>query len=325
LPASVGLGGDLAIAAASVASARAADAIYQRHARFSIAGGLLAAMTGTPLILEYNGSEAFFESSYDSTPFAAQLRLCEEAILAASHLIVVTSEVDRDDLLARGVEPERLVLNPNGVDAERFARGGGSAVRERLGVAPDAPLLGFVGSYGPWHGTPLLAEAFVELAVRNAGARLLLVGDGPEHARVRQILADGRVSDRVLVVGKVEPAEIPAHLDACDVLVSPHIPMPDMEFFGSPTKLFEYMASGRAIVASRLGQIGDVLEDERSALLVEPGNKAALVSALDRALADPDLRSRLGAEARRDAAERHSWRANVQRVLDAYAAWAASA
>jgi len=113
--------------------------------------------------------------------------------------------------------------------------------------------------------------------------------------------------------------EVPRLLDACDVLVSPHVPLDaGAEFFGSPTKLFEYMAMGRGIVASRLGQIGEVLEHERTALLVEPGNVNELKDAIGRLSSSKELRERLGAAARRAAVERHTWKHNAQKVLDAY-------
>ena len=323
MPASVALGGDLALFGAGRRPARGADFIYQRHARFSLVGALLARSSGRPLFLEYNGSEAVFEASYDATPLASQLAVCEDAALAAATRIIVMSEVDRDNLVERGVTEDRIVTNPNGVDAEQFARGGGPGVRQQLGVRDDETLFGFVGSFGPWHGSPLLAEAFCRLRAGRPGARLMLVGDGPDRAEVESTLAAGGALDGALLVGKVPPREVPAYLDACDVLVSPHVPMPNgVEFFGSPTKLFEYMAAGKAIAASRLGQISEVLEHERTALLTTAGDVESLVAALERLAGDSALRERLGAAARQEAIEKHSWRANVERVRAAYRAWA---
>jgi glycosyltransferase involved in cell wall biosynthesis len=101
------------------------------------------------------------------------------------------------------------------------------------------------------------------------------------------------------------------------VLVSPHGRQIDGgEFFGSPTKLFEYMAAGRPIVASAVGQIGDVLRDDESALLVPPDDAQALCSAIVRLIDDPCLRDRLARAARTLAEERHTWRQNAERVLD---------
>jgi len=117
----------------------------------------------------------------------------------------------------------------------------------------------------------------------------------------------------------VPSSRVPAYLDACDVLASPHVDLGGgVEFFGSPTKLFEYMASGKPIVASRLGQIGDVLADGESALLVGPGDVRELANALEVLLEDPVGAVTFGAAARRAAIERHTWRENAARVIDRF-------
>src|SRR5213078_898457 len=102
--------------------------------------------------------------------------------------------------------------------------------------------------------------------------RGLFVGDGPELDLTREEIRISGGDEAVRFVGRVRPSDIPRYLDACDILVSPQVPLPDgIEFFGSPTKLFEYMAAGKGIVASRLGQIEDVLEHGCTGWLVPPG------------------------------------------------------
>jgi glycosyltransferase involved in cell wall biosynthesis len=123
----------------------------------------------------------------------------------------------------------------------------------------------------------------------------------------------------VIFTGPVEHGEVPSLLDACDILASPHVPLTDgSEFFGSPTKLFEYMAMSKGIVASRLGQIGEVLRDNETALLVEPGNAKALAAAIQRLAESLSLRKCLGENARAVAVRSYTWKHNAQRVLDAY-------
>jgi glycosyltransferase involved in cell wall biosynthesis len=321
IAASAAAGADVALFRAALAAARTADAIYQRHARFSLAGALLARASGKPLILEYNGPEEFVERHWmdGRTPMRSRIRLCEDAALAAAARIIVVSEADRRSLLKRGVERERIVLNPNGVDAGRFAVGGGEETRHRHGLADGRLVVGFVGSFGPWHGAPVLARAFVSLAKSIPAAQLLLVGDGRELGPSVEIVRDAGLDQHLTVAGRVRPSAIPAYLDACDILVAPHVPLADgVEFFGSPTKLFEYMAAEKAILASRLGQIGEVLEHGVTGWLVEPGNCDDLRKGLF-ALADaPELRATLGANARRRAIEHHSWRLNARRVMDSY-------
>jgi glycosyltransferase involved in cell wall biosynthesis len=112
---------------------------------------------------------------------------------------------------------------------------------------------------------------------------------------------------------------VPKLLDACDILVAPHVPLADgSEFFGSPTKVFEYMAMGKGIVASRLGQIGEVLVDRETALLVEPGNVDELTAAMVEMVRSDSLRVSLGVRARKVAELEHTWIHNARRVLEAY-------
>jgi glycosyltransferase involved in cell wall biosynthesis len=123
----------------------------------------------------------------------------------------------------------------------------------------------------------------------------------------------------VIFTGAVGHERVPGLLDACDILVAPHVPLADgSEFFGSPTKIFEYMAMGKGIVASRLGQIGEVLVDGETALLVEPGDVEELREAIVKMIEDKELRHALGVKARQTAEKEHTWTHNAQRVLDAY-------
>jgi glycosyltransferase involved in cell wall biosynthesis len=116
-----------------------------------------------------------------------------------------------------------------------------------------------------------------------------------------------------LLTGTVTREEVPGYLAAADVVVSPHADLRD--FIGSPIKIFEYMASGTPIVASRLGQLSEILTDEETALLVAPGDPVALASALERLIVDRNLGRRLGAAAQQEARASHSWDARLAAIL----------
>ncbi|HEY0366886.1 MAG TPA: glycosyltransferase, partial [Pyrinomonadaceae bacterium] len=187
-----------------------------------------------------------------------------------------------------------------------------------LGIRDDEIVAGFVGTFGPWHGVEKLAEA-IKLIPAHEQVRFLFVGSGSLHVEVEQRLELEVASGRVIFTGAVGHDRVPGLLDACDILVAPHVPLADgSEFFGSPTKIFEYMAMGKGIVASRLGQIGEVLVDGETALLVEPGNVEELRAAILKLIASAELRRRLGANARAAAEREHTWTHNAQRVLDEF-------
>jgi glycosyltransferase involved in cell wall biosynthesis len=133
---------------------------------------------------------------------------------------------------------------------------------------------------------------------------------------VRGILAGGGALDVCVFTGLVPQEEGPSYLAACDVLSSPHVPNADgSPFFGSPTKLFEYMAMGKAIVASNLEQIGEVLEHGRTAWLVPPGDADALADGVRRLIDDPSLRAALGGAARTEVVARYTWREHTRRTI----------
>ena len=298
------------------------DFIYQRYARFSWAGVVAAQRTQRPLFLEYNGSEVWVGRHWDHVGSLDLLERYERLNLQAAARIFVVSDVERQNLEARGVPPAKIVVNPNGVDAQTFRPGiGGAEVRNEFGIGDQEVVAGFVGTFGPWHGVVQLAEAIKRvLSNAHAGdARFLLVGSGSLHGKVERILRAETESGWVIFTGAVAHERVPLLLDACDILVSPHIPLADgSDFFGSPTKVFEYMAMGKGIVASRLGQIGEVLETDETALLVEPGNVDELARAISKLIESPELRTRLGARAREVALEKHTWTHNARRVLEAY-------
>jgi glycosyltransferase involved in cell wall biosynthesis len=298
------------------------DLIYQRYARFSWAGVAASLRTGVPLFLEYNGSEVWIGKHWDMSGMLPLLERFERLNLTAAARIFVVSDVERRNLLRAGVPDEKVVVNPNGVAVEEFRPGiGGSAVRDELGVGKEETLAGFVGTFGPWHGVLTLAEAIIMLP-EDCGVRFLLVGAGRFRDEVERILQAAGKEKHVIFAGHVDHQRVPALLDACDILLSPHVPLEDgSEFFGSPTKLFEYMAMGKGIVASRLGQIGEVLADRETALLTEPGNASELADAILSLSISRELRERLGAAARHAAIAKHTWKHNAQRVLDEYVSW----
>jgi len=295
------------------------DFIYQRYARFSWAGVVAANRTKRPLFLEYNGSEVWLGRNWDRVGSLDLLERYERLNLDAAARIFVVSDVERRNLEGRGVAANKIVVNPNGVDVERFRPGvGGAEARRELGIRADEVVAGFVGTFGPWHGVEKLAEA-IKLIPVNEPVRFLLVGSGSLHVEVEKRLEEEVVAGRVIFTGAVGHDRVPGLLDACDILVAPHVPLADgSEFFGSPTKIFEYMAMGKGIVASRLGQIGEVLVDGETALLVEPGNVDELRAAMLRLVHDEGLRAALGIRARGTAEREHTWIKNAQRVVDAY-------
>ncbi len=308
----------------SAASKVGADLVYQRYALGSYAGLETARRLNVPLVLEFNGSEIWAERHWSGgrVQLARTLAALERRNLLDASLIVVVSQPLKDQLLEAGIEPGRVLVNPNGVDLQELAAARAHPPdywRSRAKL-PQAPTVGFVGTFGLWHGIKLLPELIERVAACRDDARWVLIGGGPLYAEVAAEIEGRGLSERVRLTGVVAHARAVELLASCEVCVSPHVPNPDgSRFFGSPTKLFEYMGLGRAIVASDLEQIGEVLEDGHTALLTAPGDVPAVAAAVTRLLDDQALRTRLGEAALKEAAECYSWDAHVGRILSALA------
>ena len=297
--------------------------VYARYSLGSYAAASIARRERVPFVCEYNGSNIWIARNWDTsrTPFESTMALVEDANLFSADLIVAVSKPSKDELLSRGVPGERIIVNPNGVDPDIYRPDrDGDAVRRKLGIGSDEVVIAFVGTFGNWHGTEVLAEAFARLLVKYpalAGkVRLLLIGDGGKMPLVRDILQRSGAIDRAVLTGTVPQFDTPDYLATADVFASPHVPNPDgSPFFGSPTKLFEYMAMGRAIIASDLDQIGEVLERQKTALLVPPADPDALAEGMAALVQDADLRRALGAAARDRCLAEFTWAQHTRRIL----------
>lgn len=320
------------------------DYVYLRYTLNDLTGLRLRNTYAGPLILEFNGPEVW-QHRHWGLPLRYELVAdrIEKANLRSADVVVVVSDELKKQVLAAGVPAERIVSYPNCIDSRmfdpaRFDRGNRLETRRELGVPADADLFTFVGSFGVWHGTQILARAIRQLIdleqdwLRERRIHFLFVGDGLEREEVQCALSSDLDRAFVRMVGFQPQERIPSILAASDVLVSPHIPNPDgSPFFGSPTKLFEYMATGKLILASDLGQIGQVLRGwapglpevslcKRAELgiLVEPGSVEGLMAGIRQGAATPPQeRERIGGNARIHVTGSFTWEHNIAAVLSA--------
>lgn len=291
------------------------DFMYQRHRVFLYIGASIARGLGIPFVLEWNASEVWTRENWGPrTPFDRTLDdfavRAERLALAGASVVAAVSTEAAQMALRAGADPATVVVIPNGVDVQ--------AVQQE--VARDngqtgGTTIGWIGSFGPWHGADILVRALQKLPE----VTLVMIGDGPELQRCKQLAAELDLAGRIEWTGSLPHDLAVRTLARCDLLASPHLPTEGASFFGSPTKLFEYMAIGKPIVASNLGQIGEVLQHEVTAELVTPGDVDALARAMEKVLAMPDRGRALGVRALDTARRQHSWEQRAALLLDALA------
>ena len=290
-----------------------ADVIYERYAFGNLGGVRGARKSKTPLILEVNSPMVQELGRTRGLSFPKLATRIERKVFQGADRVCVVTQVLGDILVDEGVDPERLLVTPNGVHLELFDDPDRDAARADLGISHvEGPILGFVGYYRDWHRLDLVIDGLAA-GGELADAHLLLVGAGPAEDELRKQAAKRGVSERVHFAGTRPHAMIPRVLPAFDVALVPAI-----NPYASPLKLHEYMAARLATVAPDQPNLREVLTHEKDALLVPPGDGDALLAALGRLVSDEELRGRLGTAARATIeTDDLTWAGNARRVVDA--------
>ena len=237
----------------------------------------------------------------------------ERWVVRRATVIVTVSQAFERMLLADGFPADKMLVCQNAIDPAEFDPEAVKPVARPAGME-DAFIAGYVGAFVPWHRVDMMVESARALAPRYPRMRWLLVGDGVERPRIEKLLADYGLADRFWMPGAVKHSLIPSYILAMDAAVMPH-----SNLFGSPMKLFEYMAMGRPVVMPDVPPITEVVQGGVNGMLFRAEDATALSAALARLVEDEAFRRRLGERARQDALERHTWSANARRVLEAVA------
>ena len=240
-----------------------------------------------------------------STRKLARLAARERRVWLRADGYVTLTATHRDELAARFGPRRNAAVIPDGTRLTPHRTYAPRSPRETL-------VVGYAGHLYPWKGVDTLIEALATVPA----AKAVIIGGQPgegDGARLQALARARGVAQRTVFTGWQRPADVAAFLLDCDILVLPNVRSTLSERYTSPLKLFEYLAAGRPIVASNLPALREILTDGINALLVEPGNAAALAAALNSLAHDPSLADRLGRRAFADAAL-FSWDARAARL-----------
>lgn len=284
--------------------------IYERYTLWHAGGLARARELDVPFILEVNSplpEEAKKFRGLANEPLAeglARLLLRE-----ADGIVCVSEEVAAWVAGHRGHDGGVWVV-PNGVDPERFA-----PCHERPDELPaDSPLVGFCGSFRPWHGLDELLDAFqIVVEERVPEAHLVCVGDGPQRSSFEDSAQRRGIGDRVHITGQLPQSEVAHWIGDADVAVAPY---PDLDhFYFSPLKIFEFLALGLPVVSARVGQIPDLVPHARRGYLYSPGDERGLADAMSHLLEDRDEARRIADAGHQWVLENATWEKRVEEIL----------
>lgn len=313
------------------------DCIYQRYAVLNCTGIILSRWFKVPLILEYNGSEVWLDTHWSKKKFIKLTRLLsffEWINLTYSDQIVVVSQPLENELIARGIKKSKIVVNPNGVNTARLdpsiLHETRMAMREKLGVM-DSFVFGFIGTFSQWHGIEILAAMIPEIIKEKPHVHFLLIGDGDLLSFFKDKVREYINQKKVTCTGLVISSQAKDYLSVCDAFLSPTQPNADgTPFFGSPTKLFEYLSMGKPVIASDLDQVAEVvfpalhlsdlkdqiIVNDELGIVVPPKDFQAFVQAACRVVEfEVEQLECMGLNARKKAIKEYDWKGHVERIM----------
>jgi glycogen synthase len=282
----------------------------------------VAKRRGIPLVYEIR---AFWEDAAvgngTGTEGSLKYRLIrglEDRVVAKADAVVTICEGLRGDLMARGVDPAKLSIMPNGVDLDLF----GSpvprdpALAAELGLG-DGPVIGFIGSFYDYEGIDDLIAAMPALIAKQADARLMLVGGGPMEAALRAQAEASPVAGAIHFVGRVPHHQVERYYALVDVMAYPR-KASRLTDLVTPLKPLEAMAQDKLVAASNVGGHRELMLDGVTGTLFAPDDPAACAAALAALLADRSIWDARKADALAHVRLNHDWARNALRYQDVY-------
>ena len=245
-------------------------------------------------------------------------RLIETHAARKADAVAVICAGLRDDLIARGIDPAKIVVAPNGVDMELFGSpvARDAAFAQGLGLA-DADTVGFIGSFYDYEGLDDLIAAMPLLLARRPKAQLLLVGGGPMEGALKAQAAASPAADRIRFVGRVPHEEVELYYALIDILAYPRKAMRLTELV-TPLKPLEAMAQRKLVAASDVGGHRELIEDGVTGTLFPAGDPAALAEALAAMFDRPEEWERRRDTARSFVERERNWSSNISRYAPVY-------
>jgi PEP-CTERM/exosortase A-associated glycosyltransferase len=297
------------------------------HAHSPVMDGLAALRVGKrlgiPVIYEIR---AFWEDAAvgngtgreGSARYFLTRRLETHAVRSADAVAVICEGL-RGDLVARGIDPAKIIVSPNGVDLDLFGSPPprDDALAVELGLGADDPVIGFIGSFYDYEGIDDLIAAMPAVIATEPRARLLLVGGGPMEAALKAQAAASPVASHIFFVGRVPHQQVERYYSLIDILAYPRKKMRLTDLV-TPLKPLEAMAQGKLVAASDVGGHRELIEDGVTGTLFAPDDPAAIAAALAGLLARPELWGERRRVARAFVEAERNWSSNILRYEPVY-------
>ncbi|OAB88382.1 hypothetical protein AWH69_00780 [Janibacter melonis] len=283
-----------------------------------LAGLRAARRLGIPFVYEMRGLEDLMKISrnpaFGGTDAYAYMTTLELHVVQHADLTFVITEALREEMIARGGPADRIKVLPNGVHTSRFEpREPDRSLVEELDIAGKT-VIGYAGSLVDYEGIELLLRAAAELKGERDDFAVVVVGDGHHQAVLHRLARELDVLDVVTFTGRVPHDEVARYLSIFEITPLMRLPLPVCELI-SPIKPFESMAMGKAMISSSVAALAEIVAADERGLVFDKGDAGSLATQIRRYLDDPELRERMGRQAREWVLAERDW-SDVTQIVD---------
>jgi glycosyltransferase involved in cell wall biosynthesis len=290
------------------------DIIYERGFYLMKSGSEIAKKYQIPHYLELNApyEEEKIQLEGPSLLISKSHKITKHNLENAHKVIVVSSALKNYFSEKYHIDSKKIIITPNAINPDKIKQLNPdkiNSLKEKHNISDKDFIIGFVGSIFPYHGVDILLDAFTNISSVSDNLKLLIVGDGEVLPLLKKKAENLNLTSKVIFTGNVPPEEVYNYIELMDICV-----MAKSNWYGSPVKIFEYGALGKAVIAPNTIPVKDVLINEINAIIVEPESDK-IANALKKFFYDSNFRFQLGFNLKKTVLEKHTWLKMAEKIL----------
>ncbi|MCG3121277.1 MAG: D-inositol-3-phosphate glycosyltransferase [bacterium] len=296
------------------------DVLFNRLELYYFSGLWLSRLLNLPLVVEadcpptYEHVTFYGKNYLHLGPLPTHIEL---ANLRAADAVIVISNVLKNYYAERGIPAEKMHVIANAADPQKFRPLPKDHEFVKQHDLADKTVVGWIGSLVGWSGVESLIDTARHVLRTRPNVCFMMVGGGKNQEFFREQLQTGEHASRVILPGTVPHSEVPRYLSCMDVVLAPY---PKLDFwYASSMKIFEYMAAGKTVLATGVGQVSEIIEDGVNGFLFDPDHDGELREKIVALVDSAETRQRVGARARRDIEQKWNWDNNAKQMLAIFA------
>ena len=303
------------------------DILYTRNVSFGLLGLSIKKVTKSKLVLELNGliseHRKFEKKLYGKMGIIKNFQMAimdylEIFTAKKSDAVIAVTQRIKEILIKRGVDENKITVIPNGADVNLFRPISDviavNKLRNKYSINENTRVVMFVGNLAYWQGVEYLIQSAPLVLKAVPDTMFFIVGEGELKNELITLAKKVGVLDKCIFTGNIPYEKVPLYMNMADVCV---VPKKVLGFGYSPLKLYEYMACGKPVVATKTAGF-EILEKHNAGLLVNPENPEELSNAIIKLLLNRKLREQMGANGRELVVREYSWESAAKKTIEVF-------